>query len=82
MRVSRIILGFGGFAEKMIFMLLHFVVLPYAFLMNTKYNKKRIIEEGWVNMIKNMVISNNCKVATLVCRVFESNAQNNPNNTL
>ena len=65
MRVSRIILGFGGFAEKMIFMLLHFVVLPYAFLMNTRYNKKRIIEEGWMNVFKNMVISNNCKVATL-----------------
>ena len=69
MRVSRIILGFGGFAEKMIFMLLHFVVLPYAFLMNTRYNKKRIIEEGWVNVFKNMVISNNCKVA--ICLIKE-----------
>ena len=65
MRVSRIILGFGGLAEKMLFMLLHFVVLPYAFLMNTRYNKKRIIEEGWMNVLKNMAISYNCNVATL-----------------
>ena len=65
MRISRIILGFGGFAEKMLFMLLHFVVLPYAFLMNTRYNKSRIIEEGWMNVLKNMAISYNCNVATL-----------------
>ena len=65
MRVSKIILGFGGFAEKMLFMLLHFVVLPYAFLMNTRYNKNRIVLEGWMNVLKNMVISYNCNVATL-----------------
>ena len=65
MRVSRITLGFGGFAQKILFMLLYFVVLPYAFLMNTRYNKNRIIEEGWLNVLKNMVICNSCNVTTL-----------------
>ena len=65
MRVSRIILGFGGFAEKILFMLLHFVVLPYAFLMNTRYNKNRIINEGWLNVLKNMANSYNCNNTTL-----------------
>ena len=65
MRVSRITLGFGGFAQKMLFMLLYFVVLPYAFLTNTRYNKNRIIEEGWLNVLKNMVICYSCNVRAL-----------------
>ena len=36
-------------------MMLHFVILSYAFLMNTTSNKNRIIEEGWTNVLKNMV---------------------------
>ena len=65
MRVSRITIGFGGFVQKMLFMLLYFVVLPYAFLMNTRYNKNRIIEEGWLNVLKNMVICYSCNVRAL-----------------
>ena len=42
------------FASSALFMLLHFVVLSYAFLMNTRYNKNRIIEYGWLNVIKNI----------------------------
>ena len=42
------------FATSALFMLLHFVVLSYAFLMNTRYNKNRIIEYGWLNVIKNI----------------------------
>ena len=71
MRVSRITLGFGGFAQKILFMLLYFVVLPYGFLMNTRYNKNRIIEEGWINVLKNMVLSCKCNGVTPYCHANE-----------
>ena len=49
--------GLGGFeiVFQSLFMLLHFVILPYAFLMNTTSNKSRIIEDGWMNVLKNML---------------------------
>ena len=34
--------------------LLNFVLLPYTFLMNTRYNKNRIIEGGWKVVIQNL----------------------------
>ena len=61
----------GGFISKTLFMLLHFVVLPYGFLMNTRYNKNRIIEEGWINVLKNMVLSCKCNVRTPYCHENE-----------
>ena len=50
-------LGFRWFDNVRIslFMMLHFVILSYAFLMNTTSNKNRIIEDGWMNVLKNMV---------------------------
>ena len=51
----RIRVGFSKFAQITLYMLLHFVILSYAFLMNTKYNKNRVIQEGWINVLKNMV---------------------------
>ena len=39
------------------------VISPYAFLMNTPYNKTRIVECGWKNVIKNLIgCSNNSLV--------------------
>ena len=40
-----------------LFRLLEFVVLPYAFLMNTRENKFRIVEEGWSNVCRNTLNS-------------------------
>ena len=40
-----------------LFRLLEFVVLPYAFLMNTRENKFRIVEEGWSNVFRNTLNS-------------------------
>ena len=34
------------------YMILFMIILPYAFLMNTSYNKDRIIEHGFINVIK------------------------------
>ena len=33
-------------------MIVYDIVLPYAFLMNTSHNKKRIVESGWKNVLK------------------------------
>ena len=54
--------GFSGleFVFQSLFMLLHFVILPYAFLMNTTSNKNRIIEDGWMNVLKNIVFCYEC----------------------
>ena len=35
-------------------LILYMVVLPYSFLMNTSHNKERIIEQGWMNIFKNI----------------------------
>ena len=35
-------------------LLLYFVLLSYAFLMNTTHNRNRVVEEGWYNVFKNM----------------------------
>ena len=49
------LLGFGGNAISMLLsMLLNLLILPYLFLMNTRYNKNRVVEEGWVNVLKNV----------------------------
>ena len=37
------------------FMLLHFLVLSYAHLKNTRGNKNRIIQYGWANVFKNIL---------------------------
>ena len=40
-------------------MFLYMIILPYAFLMNTSHNKKRIVEYGWSNVLKNLIIKPN-----------------------
>ena len=35
--------------------MLYMVVLPYAFLMNTDFNKNRIVQHGWINILKNII---------------------------
>ena len=36
-------------------MSLYMILLPYAFLMNTSHNKKRIVKYGWSNVFKNLI---------------------------
>ena len=35
-------------------LVLYMIVLPYSFLMNTSHNKERIIEQGWMNIFRNI----------------------------
>ena len=36
-------------------LILYMLVVPYSFLMNTSHNKERIIEHGWINIVKNIL---------------------------
>ena len=47
--------GFPEFMSSALFMQLHLISLSYVFLMNTRYNKNRIIEYGWKNVLKNII---------------------------
>ena len=64
----------GGTNSEMVvillvmYMILYLIVSPYSFLMNTSHNKNRIIEHGWINVIKNMTIIGNHKFA-VACKV-------------
>ena len=61
-RVCRMPIAFGSLAGVTLTMILYFVVLPYAFLMNTRYNKNRILEEGWMNVLRNVAFPYQCNV--------------------
>ena len=43
--------SFGSFVHGQI---PYMIVLPYAFLMNTSHNKNRIVEHGWINVLRNV----------------------------
>ena len=55
---------------------LYFVILPYAFLMNTSHNKDRIIEDGWNNVFNN-VFRICCKKSPSIGNEIENIAQVN-----
>ena len=40
------------------YLVLYGVIAPYSFLMNTSHNKNRIVEHGWINVVKNMTTNN------------------------
>ena len=46
----------SSFATLIQGMALHFVLLPFSFLMNTTDNKYRIVEMGWRNVFKNIIL--------------------------
>ena len=50
-------LGKTKFTQNMVLFL---VILPYSYLANTSDNKRRIAEEGWKNVLRN-IFSVNCK---------------------
>ena len=81
-RIFRLQISFGSFSGTILAMLLYFVILPYAFLMNTRYNKSRIIEEGWMNVLKNMAFSYKPDaVIPANISTKASNGDEKPNNT-
>ena len=55
---------FAGYGTLIQSILLYFVILPYVFLMNTSQNKERVIEIGWLNVLKN-AFGNEQRFATI-----------------
>ena len=47
-----------SFGTLMIQTSMYLIILPYFSLMNTSYNKDRIIENGWKTLFKNLWIKN------------------------
>ena len=45
--------------SKILIRLLEVILLPYAFLINTSENKSRVIEDGWFNIVRNIVSFDN-----------------------
>ena len=48
--------GKPNFNNLTILILWYYIILPYTFLMNTSYNKDRIIDTSWKNVILNIFI--------------------------
>ena len=82
--------GSSHFTTLLILMVLYDVILPYAFLMNTSHNKNRIIELGWKNVLKNIILrSGSNSVADITkgtdkktYREFEKESKNKETNIL
>ena len=54
------------------------IVSPYSFLMNTSHNKNRIIEHGWINVMKNMTTNNSIVVSVVNLGVCKKKTHGNP----
>ena len=48
-----VFLDLSGYADLFVSLSLYLLLLPYTFLMNTRNNKNRVIDDGWINVLKN-----------------------------
>ena len=51
-------------------MILYLIILPYIYLQNTSYNKYRIAEEGWKNILRNILPCAASKGRNSLTRVY------------
>ena len=58
-------------------MLLSFVLLPYIFLMNTGHNRSRVVDNGWANVLKNVLPCNSASLPNDNQRVDDNNPREN-----
>ena len=45
----------------------YFIILPYIFVMNTSNNKNRVVEIGWMNVLRNIVGKTNVSLENVEC---------------
>ena len=65
----------NAYASLVHSMSFYLVVIPYAFVMNTSDNKRRVIDSGWRNIFKNLIgMKSNLNIST------ESQSSGNVNN--
>ena len=48
---------------QIVFIMLHFNFLPYVFLMNTRENKSRVVQQGWVNLTRKLMCCANISLS-------------------
>ena len=48
-----VFLDLSGYTDLFVSLSLYLLLLPYTFLMNTRDNKDRVIDDGWINVLKN-----------------------------
>ena len=55
--ISYVILGQTSLGNTTLAMTCYYVIISYTFLMNTSYNKDRVVDDGWKSVILNAVKS-------------------------
>ena len=71
-----------GIIVMVMYMVLFMIILPYAFLMNTSFNKKRIAENGWINVVKNITTNNSIMAANILSGSCLEKDGNEPRNEI
>ena len=61
----------------MMYLVLYGVIAPYSFLMNTSHNKNRIVEHGWINVVKNMTTNNSISKLDILLDFCKQRKNNN-----
>ena len=61
----------------MMYLVLYVVIIPYSFLMNTSHNKNRIVEHGWINVVKNMTTNNSISNSDILLGCCRKRSNNN-----
>ena len=69
--------SFGTMTNSMIW---YYIIISYTFLMNTSYNKARIIADGWKIVIMNTIKSIGCSFRASSREVHPDNIQNTTQN--
>ena len=70
----------GVFFAIVWYMFLFMIISPYSFLMNTSHNKNRIIDDGWINVLKNITINSSALASItqiVCCKKHDSHAEGN-----
>ena len=68
---------FAGYGTLIQSILLYFIILPYVFLMNTRENKNRIVDEGWMTVVKNALGPIGHRHSVLSSTEIQTKHQNN-----
>ena len=61
----------------MMYLVLYGVIAPYSFLMNSSHNKNRIVEHGWINVVKNMTTNNSISKLYILLDCCKQESNNN-----
>ena len=49
--IINFVVQYNQYTLRILFAMLHFICLPYIFLVNTRENKNRLVDQGWRNLL-------------------------------